>query len=133
MFLKKIISVNSEINFRKQLFFLGFKVNMGKWSPKKLLALEIKEKAVYGWTWHMENGVENQTILFFKAVESSQPWHFILSALRETIHFANCLKQFKFCFFFLLPGTKHILTDTTSKQFILWMIKNKQVSNFGIA
>lgn len=48
MFLKKIISVNSEINFRKQLFFLGFKVNMGKWSPKKLLALEIKEKAVYG-------------------------------------------------------------------------------------
>ena len=48
MFIKKIISVNTEINFRKQLSLLGFKVNMGKWSPKKLLALEIKEKAIYG-------------------------------------------------------------------------------------
>lgn len=48
MFLKKIISINSEINFRKQLSLLGFKINVGKWSPKKLLALEIKQKAVYG-------------------------------------------------------------------------------------
>ena len=48
MFIKKIISVNTEINFRKQLSLLGFKVNMGKWSPKKLLVLEIKEKAIYG-------------------------------------------------------------------------------------
>ena len=48
MFIKKIISVNTEINFRKQLSLLGLKVNMGKWSPKKLLALEIKEKAIYG-------------------------------------------------------------------------------------